>query len=43
MICNHGKVLGKLPLDTYGLSDMAFDGKDLWVLGMDKLIRISQP
>jgi hypothetical protein len=40
---NSGKVLGKLPLETYALSDMSFDGKDLWVLGMDKLIRISQP
>jgi hypothetical protein len=38
-----GKVLGKLPLETFALIDMAFDGKDLWVLGMDKLIRISQP
>ena len=40
---NTGKVLGKVPVDSYGLFDMAFDGKDLWVLGMDKLVRITQP
>jgi hypothetical protein len=38
-----GKLLGKLDLDTAGIEDIAFDGKDLWVLGMDKLVRISLP
>jgi hypothetical protein len=38
-----GKVLGKLPIETMVINDIAYDGKDLWVLGMDKLVRVSEP
>ena len=38
-----GKLLGSLSLDTAGIADMVFDGKNIWVLDADDLVRVALP
>ena len=38
-----GKSLGSLKLDTLGIAGLAFDGKNLWILDSNQLLRLATP
>ena len=39
----NGQLLGSLHLDTLGIAAIAFDGKNIWVLDSNQLVRIALP
>ena len=39
----NGQLLGSLRLDTLGIANIAFDGKNIWVLDSNQLVRVALP